>query len=255
MWYRFASCLLAQESSSSVCYVFECESGCTAMSSSPDGGVHSTRNTIRPRYKRISLLALASVIVALGFFGVTVLGPYMGLEVTAVMCVPVLGLIAIAYVVVHRGGTTHVRGRFLVLLAVAITVMTVVASLVLNVTATTRIVSLSRDRGSVTCEPYEWASTRITRQLPKVDAPSAEIQMNDDQVVRAYMCGVSRTEYDAYVKAVQLRGFHKIRITDDTFYGENNDGYTLFLEYSDLECGVMTIYADDESGTYIRSGK
>lgn len=94
----------------------------------------------------------------------------------------------------------------------------------------------------VTCGDYTWPTSDLVAQLPQPQSATGEIHVESSSSFSIAVCDTDASGYDAYVKALQEKGFTvDYSKTDTAFNGKNEAGYSVHVDINEYNDDVMDI--------------
>ncbi|KAB7790676.1 DUF6591 domain-containing protein [Bifidobacterium leontopitheci] len=94
----------------------------------------------------------------------------------------------------------------------------------------------------VTCKEYTWPTSDLVARLPHPKSATGEINHESADSFSISVCDTDASQYDAYVSAVQAKGFTVDYSKSDTmFSGKDKDGYSVQVSVNDDNTDVMDI--------------
>ncbi|WP_240951078.1 DUF6591 domain-containing protein [Bifidobacterium olomucense] len=102
----------------------------------------------------------------------------------------------------------------------------------------------------VDCKAYNWPSSDLVAQLPKPQAVKGHINTESSSLFSISVCDTDATQYEAYVKSLQDKGFTvEYSKGEDAFTAKNEAGYRVHASVNEYNTDVMdvSIYPPQDS--------
>lgn len=78
----------------------------------------------------------------------------------------------------------------------------------------------------------QWSNYDIGNEVDKPEAEMIKVDLDDEDLFKFDVCGMSKDQYDQYVDACKEKGFTDEKNQKDDRYSANNEqGYSITLEY------------------------
>ncbi|MCD8357654.1 MAG: hypothetical protein LUC06_00370 [Oscillospiraceae bacterium] len=107
-------------------------------------------------------------------------------------------------------------------------------------------------RDGIVLQP--WPDSEISGLLPETNFDIIEISSDQYDWFTFYAYGVSRAEYDAYVKAIKNTGFTYDYLShDDSYSADNKDGINVYVSYEEVDHQLYVRIYDDGTTEEIES--
>ncbi|MBT1181897.1 permease [Bifidobacterium sp. CP2] len=192
--------------------------------------------------KKTSKLAVFAIIVAVLFL----LSAFMGVKTWSMLVgftvLPAL-LSGFAVYVTRKDGRR--QGSILAYVAVGITVVALIVGGVGVVREGARQKAADEalaEASKVECKDISWPQSDLANQLPKPESSTGEIETDSSNVFSVSVCDTTKAQYDAYVTAVQGKGFTvDYSKGDDTFTAKNEAGYSVHVSVNQDNKNVMDV--------------
>jgi hypothetical protein len=156
---------------------------------------------------------------------------------------PVIVIDGFSMYITHRSDNGGRRGALFARIACGITVLALVIASVWAVKESRRL-NTSTAIQPVSCEKYQWPNSDIAQKLPQPESKTGQMESDSSSGFMLDVCDTSKAEFDAYVNAVNDKGYKvDYQKTDDSYSASAPDGSTISLQYEMDEKKVMSIQA------------